>query len=228
VVGFAFTHLLGYRLLPRLKNIGAARLYRPAERATYPGLEPVLTRAINWELITQQYDQMIEYARALQLGTAKAEQILRRFTGKGPKHQYAAGVPCQSTAVFYVPPAARPLLRAARTFLLTRNPDDPRQRLFAGFSPMHEHIVRAAARCGLALPAQPPELIASWPMRVRWTRPDMPLHTESPHQLPAPGQSCLTATAPAAYRRSRRHRTAATGWSTLESAGVTPVAALAS
>ncbi|MGI8678256.1 MAG: Tn3 family transposase [Jatrophihabitans sp.] len=28
-VGFAFTHLLGYSLLLRLKNIGAARLYRP-------------------------------------------------------------------------------------------------------------------------------------------------------------------------------------------------------
>lgn len=86
VVGFAFTHLLGYRLLPRLKNIGAARLYRPADGATYPGLEPVLTRAINWDLITQQYDQMIKYARALQLGTAEAEQILRRFHARGPKH----------------------------------------------------------------------------------------------------------------------------------------------
>ena len=45
VVGFAFTHLLGYRLLPRLKNIGAARLYRPTDGASYPGLEPVLWSA---------------------------------------------------------------------------------------------------------------------------------------------------------------------------------------
>ena len=37
VVGFAFTHLLGYRLLPRLKNIGGARLYRPGDGAAYPG-----------------------------------------------------------------------------------------------------------------------------------------------------------------------------------------------
>jgi TnpA family transposase len=92
VVGFAFTHLLGYRLLPRLKNIGAARLYRPADGATYPGLEPVLTRAINWDLITQQYDQMIKYTRALQLGTAEAEQILRRFSGRGPKHPTLAAI----------------------------------------------------------------------------------------------------------------------------------------
>jgi TnpA family transposase len=49
IVGFAFTHLLGYRLLPRLKNIGSARLYRPAEGATYPGLEGVLSRPITGE-----------------------------------------------------------------------------------------------------------------------------------------------------------------------------------
>jgi len=52
----------------------------------------VLTRAINWDLITQQYDQMIKCARALQLGTAEAEQILRRFTGKGPKHPTLAAI----------------------------------------------------------------------------------------------------------------------------------------
>jgi TnpA family transposase len=84
--------MLGYRLLPRLKNIGAARLYRPADGASYPGLEPVLTRPINWDLIAQQYDQMIKYARALQLGTAEAEQILRRFTARGPKHPTLAAI----------------------------------------------------------------------------------------------------------------------------------------
>ena len=90
--GFAFTHLLGYRLLPRLKNIGKARLYRPNDGASYPGLETVLIRPIDWELIARQYDQMIKYARALQLRTAEAEQILRRFTTKGPKHPTVAAI----------------------------------------------------------------------------------------------------------------------------------------
>lgn len=39
-----------------------------------------------WELIEQQYDQMVKYATALRLGTAEAEQVLRRFTRGGPKH----------------------------------------------------------------------------------------------------------------------------------------------
>ena len=86
VVGFAFAHLLGFRLLPRFKNIGSQRLYVVDDKAAYPTLAPVLSRAINWDLITQQYDQLVKYATALRLGTAEAEQVLRRFTRGGPKH----------------------------------------------------------------------------------------------------------------------------------------------
>jgi TnpA family transposase len=92
VVGFAFAHLLGFQLLPRLKNIGSARLYCPgANNEAWPRLARVLTRPIDWELIARQYDQLVKYATALRLGTAEAEQVLRRFTRGGPKHPtYAA------------------------------------------------------------------------------------------------------------------------------------------
>jgi TnpA family transposase len=87
-IGFAFTHLLGYSLLPRLKNIGAARLYLPDAGLanSLPQLETVLTRPIRWGLIAQQYDQMVKFATALKLRTAESEQILRRFTRPGPQH----------------------------------------------------------------------------------------------------------------------------------------------
>ncbi|MFI1979024.1 Tn3 family transposase [Streptomyces wedmorensis] len=92
VVGFAFTELLNFRLLPRLKSIGSIRLYRPDDTPPgWPALGASLTRPIRWELIEQQYDQMVKYATALRLGTAEAEQVLRRFTRGGPKHPtYAA------------------------------------------------------------------------------------------------------------------------------------------
>jgi TnpA family transposase len=87
-VAFAFCHLLGFQLLPRLKAIHAQKLYRPesGQADAYPNLQPVLTRPINWELIRQQYDQMIKYATALRLGTAETEAILRRFTRNNLKH----------------------------------------------------------------------------------------------------------------------------------------------
>lgn len=94
VVGFAFTHLLGFKLMPRLKNIGVARLYLPGLASDEPWakIAPVsAARSIDWELIAQQYDQLVKYATALRLGTAEAEQVLRRFTRGGPKHPtYAA------------------------------------------------------------------------------------------------------------------------------------------
>ncbi len=44
------------------------------------------TKTIDWDLIRRQYDQIVEYTTALRLGTAEAEQVLRRFTRGGPKH----------------------------------------------------------------------------------------------------------------------------------------------
>jgi TnpA family transposase len=87
-VAFAFCRLLGFELLPRLKAINKQKLYRPetGKPDAYPDLESILTRAINWELIRQQYDQMVKYATALRLGTAETEAILRRFTRSNVQH----------------------------------------------------------------------------------------------------------------------------------------------
>lgn len=85
VAGFAFTELLGFRLLPRLTNIGSNRLYRSDDEAACAHLRPVTTWPIKWDLIAQQYDQMVKYATLLRLGTAESESIVRRFACGGPK-----------------------------------------------------------------------------------------------------------------------------------------------
>jgi TnpA family transposase len=87
-VGFAFCYLLGFALLPRLKNLKRQRLYRPRPGApgTYANLQPILTRPIHGELLAPQYDEFIKFATALRLGTADAESILRRFTKHNVQH----------------------------------------------------------------------------------------------------------------------------------------------
>ena len=87
-VAFAFSHLLGFRLLPRLKNIASQRLYRPkkGEPGRWRNLQPILTRPIDWDLIRDQYDQMVRFASALRVGTAEAESILKRFTRSNLQH----------------------------------------------------------------------------------------------------------------------------------------------
>ncbi|WP_329408169.1 transposase [Nocardia vinacea] len=45
-----------------------------------------MTRPIRWELIAQQYDQMMKYATAIRTGTASTEAILRRFMKANAAH----------------------------------------------------------------------------------------------------------------------------------------------
>lgn len=87
-IAFAFCRLLGFQLLPRLKAIHSQKLH-PAEaggRSRYPHLAPVLAKPIDWDLIAQQYDQMVKYSTAMKLGTADTEDILRRFTRNNLQH----------------------------------------------------------------------------------------------------------------------------------------------
>lgn len=87
-IGFGITRLLGFDLLPRIKRINHVRLYRATtgEPDAYPRRAPALTRPIRWDVITQQYDQMIKYATAIKTRTAPTDAILRRFTRTNAMH----------------------------------------------------------------------------------------------------------------------------------------------
>ncbi len=87
-IAFGFCRLLGFELMPRIKRIGTQKLYLPSvgQKSDFPNLQLVLTKAIDWELIRQQYDQMVKYATALRLGTAEADTILKRFSRSSPQH----------------------------------------------------------------------------------------------------------------------------------------------
>jgi TnpA family transposase len=88
-VAFAFCHLLGsVRLMPRLKRIKYERLYLPEKgiAADYPNLAGIFARAIRWDLIEQQYDEMVKAAVAIKRGTATAEAILRRYNSYNLTH----------------------------------------------------------------------------------------------------------------------------------------------
>ena len=50
-------------------------------------LQLVLTKPIDWELVRQQYDQMVKYTTALRLGTAETEAI------PAPLHPYQRATP---------------------------------------------------------------------------------------------------------------------------------------
>ena len=87
-VGFAFSHMLGFNLMPRLKNIASQKINVPAAGMAdeFDNLDLILTRPINWKIIAEQYDQIIKYTTALKQGIAEPESILRRFTRNNIQH----------------------------------------------------------------------------------------------------------------------------------------------
>jgi TnpA family transposase len=105
----------------------------------WPRLAPVLSnRPIDWPLIERQYDQIVKYATALRLGTAEAEQVLRRFTRATapsipPTRRSKSSVGCcvrsssASTA-----PARRCAARSTRACRSWRNWNSANTELFYG------------------------------------------------------------------------------------------------
>jgi TnpA family transposase len=87
-VGFAFCHLLGFELAPRLKAIARQKLALPSAgmREQLPNLLPILSGVIDWGEIERQYDEMVKYAAAMRHGTADPEAILRRFARSDVMH----------------------------------------------------------------------------------------------------------------------------------------------
>jgi TnpA family transposase len=88
-VAFAFCRLMNaFKLMPRLKRIKYERLYLPDKgmAAHFPHLTGVLTRPIRWELIEQQYDEMMKAAVAMKQGYAHPDAILKRFNSYNITH----------------------------------------------------------------------------------------------------------------------------------------------
>ena len=81
-IGFAIALLLGFDLLPRIKQINKVRLYQPdrGDPDAYPQLKPAMTRPIRWELIAPNYDLFVKDATAIRVGTAST----RRSCGASP------------------------------------------------------------------------------------------------------------------------------------------------
>lgn len=80
-VGFAFAHLLGFCLMPRLANLNKQRLAQCelGDYQKYENINAVFGDTINWQSIKEEYSQMVKYAAAMKEGHADPESVLRRF-----------------------------------------------------------------------------------------------------------------------------------------------------
>ena len=102
---FGLSHLLGIRLMPRIRGIKQLVFYKPDRKAKYGHINSLFTESINWELIERHYPDMLRVAISIKAGRITPSMILRRL-----------GVASRKNKLYF---AFRELGRAIRTrFLL--------------------------------------------------------------------------------------------------------------
>lgn len=89
---FAACALLGFRFMPRIRDLGERRLYSFAPPSTYPALEPLIARRINTALIIANWDEILRFVASIRLGIVTASHILKRLAAYPRQNALAAAL----------------------------------------------------------------------------------------------------------------------------------------
>jgi TnpA family transposase len=88
VIGFAVSYLLHFALYPRLKAINKQKLYYvdSKDKNKYTNIAEILKGSINWQLIEDNYDEMVKHMVALKLGIVTPSVLIKRFSNNNYSH----------------------------------------------------------------------------------------------------------------------------------------------
>ena len=87
-IGFGFGRCLSFDLLPRIKRIHKQKLYYPTpkDKDSYPNLTPILQKAIKWDAIKNNYDEVIKHVVAVKIGLVEPDVLIKRFSKDNYTH----------------------------------------------------------------------------------------------------------------------------------------------
>ncbi|MGI2030181.1 MULTISPECIES: Tn3 family transposase [unclassified Endozoicomonas] len=101
---FGLAHLLGIKLMPRIKNIKRLIFYRPETGLKIDNIGPLFRETLKWERIEACWEDMLRIAMSIKAGKISASTIIKRLNSKSRKN-----------SVYY---GFRELGRAVRTLFL--------------------------------------------------------------------------------------------------------------
>lgn len=103
---FAFTHLLGIQLMPRIRNWKDLKFYRPTKAASYQHIDRLFTDVVDWDRIADHWQDLMQVAKSIQTGRISSPMLLRKLSHEGRHNRLFA--------------ATRELGRVLRTVYLLR------------------------------------------------------------------------------------------------------------
>jgi hypothetical protein len=73
------SHLLGIRLMPRIRNWKDLRFFRPSKDTRYRHIDTLFSDTVDWQLIEIHWQDLLQVALSIKAGTISSAQLLRRL-----------------------------------------------------------------------------------------------------------------------------------------------------
>jgi TnpA family transposase len=84
---FGLAHLLGIKLMPRIRNWHDLVLYRPDPTTTYPHIDALFTEVIDWELIKTHWQDLLQVLLSIKAGKISSALLLRKLGNYSRKNR---------------------------------------------------------------------------------------------------------------------------------------------
>ncbi len=86
-VVFALAYLLGFRLMPRIRNWKDLKLFRPSKQSTYKNIDALFNDTINWDLIENHWEDMMQVVLSIKKGKMSSSKLLRKLSTCSKKNR---------------------------------------------------------------------------------------------------------------------------------------------
>jgi TnpA family transposase len=86
-VVFGLAHLLGIKLMPRMRNWNKVAMYRPDRNVTFQHIETWFTRYVNWQLIEDHWQDMMRVVLSIHKGKVLPSWLLQKLRSDNPKNK---------------------------------------------------------------------------------------------------------------------------------------------
>lgn len=84
---FGLAHLLGIRLMPRIRNWHDLILYRPDPKTAYQHIDALFTDVIDWELLKTHWQDLLQVVLSIKAGKISSALLLRKLGNYSRKNR---------------------------------------------------------------------------------------------------------------------------------------------
>ncbi|EQK39620.1 tn3 transposase DDE domain protein, partial [[Clostridium] bifermentans ATCC 19299] len=87
VTVFALTHLLGIKLMPRIRNWKDLKFYRPYKESKYSHIDSLFKDTINWDIIETHFEDLMQIVLSIKSGKILPSTLLRKLNNYSKKNR---------------------------------------------------------------------------------------------------------------------------------------------